>query len=134
MSVVVSHLIKNWLAYTVGALVLAGYLWVNGLYNAIEDKQAKIDALEVKLETVALEAKRQADAFTYLDNQFKVYQQQVSDYLAALQASEAKGDEARDVVRTTGTEGDRKAPVVPYIKEVLDRLCRVYPSACQGSS
>lgn len=130
MSVVVSHLLKNWLAYTVGALVLAGYLWVNGLYNSIEDKQAKIDALEVKLETVALEAKRQADAFTYLDNQFKVYQQQVSDYLAALEASEAKGDEARDVVRTTGTEGDRKAPVAPYIKEVLDRLCKVYATSC----
>ena len=96
---ILSHLVKNWLAYTVGALVLVAYLWVNGLYSTIERNEKKIGELEVKLETVALEAKRQADAFTYLDNQFKLYQTQVSEYLAALEASEAKGDEARDVVK-----------------------------------
>ena len=127
---ILSHLVKNWLAYTVGALVLVAYLWVNGLYSTIERNEKKIGELEVKLETVALEAKRQADAFTYLDNQFKLYQTQVSEYLAALEASEAKGDEARDVVRSTGTDQDRKAPVAPYIKEVLDRLCQVYPASC----
>jgi len=127
---ILSHLVKNWLAYTVGALVLVAYLWVNGLLNTIERNEKKIGELEVKLETVALEAKRQADAFTYLDNQFKMYQVQVSEYLAALEASEAKGDEARDVVRSTGSEGERKSPVVPYIREVLDRLCKVYPSSC----
>ena len=87
---ILSHLVKNWLAYTVGALVLVAYLWVNGLYSTIERNEKKIGELEVKLETVALEAKRQADAFTYLDNQFKLYQTQVSEYLAALEASEAK--------------------------------------------
>lgn len=127
---ILSHLVKNWLAYTVGALVLVAYLWVNSLLNTIERNEKKIGELEVKLETVALEAKRQADAFTYLDNQFRIYQTQVSEYLAALEASEAKGDEARDVVKTTGTEESRKAPVAPYLREVLERLCQVYPTSC----
>ena len=127
---ILSHLVKNWLAYTVGALVLVAYLWVNGLYSTIERNEKKIGELEVKLETVALEAKRQADAFTYLDYQFRLYQTQVSEYLAALEASEDKADKARDVVRSTGTNQDRKAPVAPYIKEVLDRLCQVYPASC----
>ena len=125
-----SHLVKNWLAYAVGALVIVAYLWFNGLYNTIERNEKKIGELEVKLETVALEAKKQADAFTYLDNQFKLYQTQVSEYLAALEASEDKADKARDVVRSTGTDEQRKAPVAPYIKEVLDRLCQVYPASC----
>lgn len=127
---ILSHLVKNWLAYTVGALVLVAYLWVNSLLNTIERNEKKIGELEVKLEMVALEAKRQADAFTYLDNQFRIYQTQVSEYLAALEASEAKGDEARDVVKTTGTEESRKAPVAPYLREVLERLCQVYPTSC----
>jgi septal ring factor EnvC (AmiA/AmiB activator) len=129
-TIVLNHLIKNWVAYALGAAVIAGYLYVTGLQAAIERRDERISALEVKLEQTVLEAKRQADAFTFLEKQFQEYQLAIGEYIRELTKVESKDTEARDVVRETGKPEDRNTPVVPYISEVLKNLCKVYPSTC----
>jgi len=129
-TLILNHLLKNWVAYALGAAVLVGYLYVTGLQSAIERRDERISALEVKLAETVLEAKRQADAFTFLEKQFQDYQVAIGEYIRNLQALEDSNTEARDAVTGSGTEGERKTPVSPYIREVLNRLCKVYPATC----
>jgi len=64
----------NWLPVLIGSAVLVGYLWITNLQRSRDEALQDIQRLEIQIQEVAAEAKRQADAFEFLQAQFLDYQ------------------------------------------------------------
>lgn len=122
----------NWLSVLIGSAVLVGYLWITNLQRSRDEALQDIQRLETQIQEVAAEAKRQADAFQFLQAQFQDYQVTVEAYIKALNASQKQDEKAKEAVNTSGTEDARNKPVDPYIREVLEKLCKLYPAHCKG--
>lgn len=131
LSVVLRWLGANWLPVLIGSVVFIGYLWVSNLVTSRDEALVRIQQLEVQTKELALEAKRQADAFEFLEGQFKDYQQTVDTYIKALTSAEKNDKDAKEAVNTGGTKEARDKPVDPYIRDVLEKLCKLYPAHCE---
>lgn len=122
LSVIATFLTKHWLAFAVGAAILGGILWVNGLRSTIREQKAEIVSLQVELKSVAEEAKKQADAFTLLQKVFEDYQKIQEEYIKTLGDIRQDQDDLTKAIRDLGTEEERNKPLSPYLKRLLERL------------
>ena len=122
----------NWITLLLGTLVLGAFIYVKNLEGSRDAALQRAQELEVLNQELATEAKRQADAFQRLKDSFDDYKRSIEAYLKSLEAIEADNEGAKDIVNNAGTEDARTRPVDPYIREVLEKLCTLYPKHCQG--
>lgn len=132
LSNILGWFLENWLPALIAAVVVGGFLWVNGLRSTIRDQEAQISSLETRAENSEREAVRQASAFKTLEQTFQDYMRIVDDYMKEIEANQTKVVENQGAVKDSGTDSDRNAPVDPYTREVLEKLCKLNPDYCDS--
>lgn len=114
--------LENWLPLTIGAAVLAAYVWIVSLQSANDRLRTDLDAAQAEVSRVSQIAKDQALAFTVLQKTFENYQEAVEDYLAE---SKRLAKIAEDLERSIdGLPDDVKGAEIDVVDPYLIALCR----------
>ena len=115
MTWLLAILAKGWPYALVAGLVLAGWLYVDGLRESLADTQAKLTSTQLELETATIRA--------------EVRERQHQTAIAALAAERAAADKrasdlaaARAFVSQAPDRDD--GPVAPVLRHALDVLRR----------